>query len=165
MPRPVDKSQLLLEAQQEKEKLFNYLSGLTREQKIQSGIVGEWSVKDMLAHLHEWHLLVLGWLSATKRGDIPAIPADGYNWAALPALNKMFFERNRNVTLEEMEASFLKSYQAVLDEINKLNDDDLCTQGLYPWMNKNTLAAYFNSCTTSHYRWALKEIRKGLKGQ
>jgi hypothetical protein len=163
MAQPITKTQLLQEGQQEKEKLFKYLGTLSGQQKIQSGTVGEWSAKDVLAHLIEWHQLVLGWLAATQRGETPPIPAEGYNWQQLPALNQMFYERNRDTPLTVIEQRFEETYQAIRDCITALEDSQLFTPGLHPWMNKNTLTAYFNSCTTSHYRWALKEIRKGIK--
>ena len=55
------------------------------------------------------------------------------------------------------------SYHQIMEKIETLSEEALFTPGLYPWMNKNTLAAYFTSCTSSHYRWARAEIRKGLK--
>ena len=55
------------------------------------------------------------------------------------------------------------SYQEVMATIEGLSEGTLFTRGLYPWMNKNALAAYFTSCTSSHYRWARKEMRKGFR--
>jgi hypothetical protein len=50
-----------------------------------------------------------------------------------------------------------------MQAIESLSEETLFTPGLYPWMNKNTLGAYFVSATSSHYRWARKEMKKGLK--
>jgi hypothetical protein len=53
----------------------------------------------------------------------------------------------------------------MMKTIERLSEEILFTRGLYPGINQNHLAAYFTSCTSSQYRWALKEIRKGLRAK
>ena len=55
------------------------------------------------------------------------------------------------------------SYKQIMKTIEHTPENEMFTPGLYPWMNKNTLGAYFVSATSSHYRWACKEMKKGLK--
>ncbi|MBC8507130.1 MAG: ClbS/DfsB family four-helix bundle protein [Chloroflexi bacterium] len=165
MPRPHTKELLLSESQKEREKLEKFLATLTPDQMLQSGIVAEWSVKDVLAHLFEWEQMVLGWLATGQRGDTPNVPAEGYKWNQLPALNEEIRQKHLQRTLDEIQVMFDESYQQTIQTIAGHSEETLFTSGLYPWMNKNTLAAYFTSCTSSHYRWALKEIRKGLRAQ
>jgi hypothetical protein len=52
----------------------------------------------------------------------------------------------------------------MLKAVEALSEEELFTPRLYPWTNKNALAAYFISATSSHYAWARKEVRKCLKG-
>ena len=54
MSRPQTKAQLLAESQQEYDALESFLAALTSEQMVQPGALGEWSPKDVLAHLYEW---------------------------------------------------------------------------------------------------------------
>ena len=68
MPRPHTKALLLSESQKERAALDELLEPLTPVQMTEPGILGEWSVKDVLAHLYEWEQMVLGWLAATERG-------------------------------------------------------------------------------------------------
>lgn len=163
MPRPYTKPQILAESRKEREALENFLSLLSPEQMTEPGMLGEWSVKDVLAHLYEWEQMVLGWLAASQRGESPHVPAEGYKWNQLPALNEVIREKHSRRTLDELLPMFRNSYEQVMTTVEKLSEEDLLTPGLYPWMNKNTLAAYFVSCTSSHYRWARTEMKKGLK--
>ena len=163
MPRAQSKSQLLSESQKERQALEEFLATLTPEQMIQPGLLGDWSAKDVLAHLYEWEQMVLGWLASSQRGENPHVPAEGFKWSQLPALNEVIREKHSARSLEEILSLFRDSYQKVTQTIENLPEDILFTPGLYPWMNKNTLGAYFVSCTSSHYRWARKEMKKGLK--
>jgi uncharacterized protein (TIGR03083 family) len=163
MPRPQSKPQLLSESQKEREALESFLSTLTPEQMTQPGMLGEWSVKDVLAHLYEWEQMVLGWLAASQRGETPHVPAEGYKWSQLPALNEQIRAKHSGRSLDEILTLFRDSYSQVMQNIESLSEETLFAPGLYPWMNKNTLGAYFVSGTSSHYRWARKEMKKGLK--
>ena len=51
------------DAQTEYQTLKSLLADLTEAQLTQRGVCGKgkWSVKDMLAHLHEWHCMALSW--------------------------------------------------------------------------------------------------------
>ena len=163
MPRPQTKSQILTESRKEYEALERFLSSLSPEEMLEPGMLGEWSVKDVLAHLYEWEQMVLGWLAAGQSGETPHVPAEGYKWSQLPALNDEIREKHSARSLDEMMKMYHESYKQIMETIDNLSEETLFIPGLYPWMNKNTLAAYFVSCTSSHYRWARVEIRKGLK--
>jgi hypothetical protein len=163
MPRPATKTALSAASQMEFDALQNLLAAYNAEQLIQPGALGEWSAKDTLAHLHEWHQMVQHWYSAGLRGETPAVPGEGYSWAQLPALNQQIFLRYRDLPFEEVSQRLQESHAAQMALIESLSESDLFTPGLYPWMRQNTLAAYFTSNGSSHYRWARTELRKGLK--
>lgn len=163
MPRPHTKSLVLSESKKEREALDEFLSTLSPEQMTEPGVLGEWSVKDVLAHLYEWEQMALGWLAATERGEAPAVPAEGYKWSQLPALNEEIRKKHSNRTLDEMLSMYQDSYKQIMETIESIPEEDMFTPGLHSWMNKNTLGAYFVSATSSHYRWARKEMKKGLK--
>lgn len=163
MPRPTTKSALMDENRDKYAALEAWLAGLTPEQMVQPGLLGDWSVKDVLAHLHEWHAMLLRWYAAGLRGENPPTPAEGYTWAQLPVLNKRIYETYRDRSLEEVITKFRTSHQELQVLIDSLSEEDLFTPGLYGWMRQNKLSAYFKSCGSSHYHWALTEMRKGLK--
>jgi uncharacterized protein (TIGR03083 family) len=165
MPRPQTKADLLSESEKERAALDQFLSTLTPDQMTEPGALGEWSVKDVLAHLYAWEQMVLGWLAATRRGETPHVPAEGYKWNQLPAFNEEIRQEHNDRALEEVLGLYKKSYRQMMDTIRGLPEETLFTPGLYPWMNKNTLAAYFTSSTSSHYRWARKELRKTFRAR
>jgi hypothetical protein len=46
---------------------------------------------------------------------------------------------------------------------NSISEADLFTPGRYVWTGRGTLAAFVDECGPNHYRWAVAEIKKGLK--
>lgn len=161
MPRPLNKTQLLDVSAQEYQKLEKYLSTLSPAQMTAAPATGGWSVKDILAHLYEWQQMFFTWYETGLRGEMPAVPAPGYKWSRLPALNQVIFEKYRDLPLDEVLTLFRASQQKTVQLIESLPEADLAAPGLYRWMNNNTLMAYFNSITAAHFVWALKECRKG----
>ena len=165
MPRPTSKTDLLSAIENERGALDTYLETLSPEEMTTPGVVGEWSVKDVLAHLFEWEQMVLGWYRTGLRGEIPELPAPGYKWNQTPALNQMIYEKHRNRPLGDVLAHFKASHAEILGAIQKLDNETLFTAGQFAWTNKNTLGTYFVSATSSHYLWARKEIRKGMRNR
>ncbi len=165
MPRPQDKETLISESLKERAALDQLLESLTPEQMVEPGTLGEWSVKDVLAHLYEWEQMVLGWLAVTEQGQRPHVPAEGYKWSQLPALNEEIRSKHAALSLDEVLEMYREAHRQTMETVKSLSEETLFTRGLHPWMNNNHLAAYFTSSTSSHYRWARKEIKKGLRAK
>lgn len=164
MPRPTNKAQLLTAMQQEHAALDKTLASLSPDQLTQVSQATSWSIKDVLAHLLAWEQLCLGWYKAGLRGQTPPLPAEGYNWAQIPALNRAIYERYHAWPLAEVLKQYRASYRQMLKTVQGLAEEDLFTPGRYAWTGKNSAAAYFIGATSSHYLWARKEVRKCLKG-
>ncbi|MGZ9166823.1 MAG: DinB family protein [Anaerolineales bacterium] len=163
MPRPTTKNQLLQAIEIERKALEELLSELSPAQMTQPGLVGEWSAKDVLAHLIEWEHMVLSWHSAGLKGKVPVTPAEGFNWAQLPQLNQQIYEKHCDRPLADIQKEFKSSFKKILSTIQGLSEEDLFTHGRYAWTKNNTLGAYFISSTSSHYHWARTTMKKGLK--
>jgi hypothetical protein len=138
---------------------------LTAEQMVEPDLMGQWSVKDVLAHLVEWQQMVLSWYRAGLRGETPEIPAPGLKWNQTPQLNQMILEKHRDRPIDQVMEMFGASHQEIVGVIHDLSDQELFEPGRMTWTGKNTMGTYFVSATSSHYLWARKKIRKGLKAR
>ena len=163
MPRPTSKKDLLDAIKKERSALDGYIETLTLEQMVEPNIVGNWSVKDVLAHLFAWMQMCIGWYNAGLRNEIPALPASGFKWNQTPQLNQRIYEKYKDMSLDEVLAQFEASSHEILEIIQGLSNDELFTAGYFAWTKKNTLGTYMVSATSSHYLWARKEIRKGFR--
>jgi len=163
MPRPRTKAQLLSEGDVERRALESFLTMLTERQMTQPGALGSWTAKDVLAHLAEWDRMLIGWLTVSQRGKAPDVPAKGYKWSQLPALNEAIRRKHASRSVKQVLAMFRRSRRQVVAAIEALPEEVLFTPGFYPWLKTNTLASYFTSCTSSHDRWARNGMRKALK--
>lgn len=160
MPKSTTKNQLIEDAQKERAALEKLLAALAPEQMTHSKAADEWSAKDVLSHLVEWEAMVMKWYAAGVKGQVPAVPSGEYNWGQLPQLNHVIYLKHRDKPLEQVQKEFRSSYRKIMKLIESIPEEELFTRGQYPWTKNHPLAAYFNSATAAHYRWARGEIRK-----
>ena len=165
MPRPQTKNDLLELAAKNYDKLFAFIDGLSSEEQQKEFPQGTLNrnISDVLAHMHEWHNMVLDWYEVGMRGETLAIPAEGYNWRQIPELNQGIWERYRHMDLEESKRLFNKTHKAMLEIVERHTNDELFERARYHWCGNNAMGAYFVSATSSHYDWGLKLMRRCRK--
>lgn len=142
--------------------IINALSEEDRDKEFPEGTMNR-NIRDVLGHLHQWHLMLLEWYEVGMQDKKPDMPAKGYTWKDTPTLNKKIWEGNLKTNLMEMRKKFEKSHLKVHDIIEKHSNDDLFDKMKYKWTGSTSLGAYLVSATSSHYDWAIKLIKKALK--
>ena len=165
MPKPKTKDELLEEIKAERAALERFLAALDADGMTRPGAIGDWSAKDVLSHLAEWEQLLLVWYRAGLRGEIPALPAVGYNWGAMDDLNQAIYEKYRASSLTDVQAYFQDSYRQMLEAVESMSEDDLFAKGRFAWTKKRALLDYVIPCTSEHYQWARQEMRKTLRSR
>jgi len=162
MTKQKSKNELLNDIQVERRRLERNLDDLTELDMTRPGAVGEWSVKDVIAHLMAWEQLFLGWYEAGLQGRIPETTPVGMSKKAIDTLNQKIFVEYRECSLNEILAEFHDSHQQVLAVVQAIPEEDLLTTGRYAWTGKLALADYVAGNTCNHYQWANTKIRRWM---
>ncbi|HHD79932.1 MAG TPA: ClbS/DfsB family four-helix bundle protein, partial [Epsilonproteobacteria bacterium] len=74
MPRPKNKEELLSLAKENFEKLYALIDSFTVEQKEAEYLFDnhrDKNIRDIVMHLHQWHLMMLEWYAVGMRGEKP----------------------------------------------------------------------------------------------
>ncbi|MGM9886348.1 MAG: ClbS/DfsB family four-helix bundle protein [Lactococcus sp.] len=171
MARPTTKTDLLESATQSYLDLQQYFSALTENERMTAFDFSQdskkkeahWArdknVRDVLAHLHEWHCLVIDWVEGNLEGNDKKFFPEPYNWRTYGQYNQEIFERYQTVPLEQVQEKFAQSHEEILSLIGRFSNDELFSKGTYPWVGGSSLGSYFVSATSSHYEWAMKKLR------
>jgi hypothetical protein len=101
MPQPKTKTRIIQQLNTERKRLESNLAILTPDQMIQFGVVGKWSIKDVLAHLADWEAHMPVWVAAARQGDPVSEIETGLNWTQFDKFNQRIFERHKNQSVEE----------------------------------------------------------------
>ncbi|MDR0334569.1 MAG: ClbS/DfsB family four-helix bundle protein [Methanomassiliicoccaceae archaeon] len=176
MSRAATKTELIDAAEAQFDKLLRMIGSMSADERDMGFCFGEdakrkeahWArdrnLRDVLVHLHEWHLMVGRWHhEGTVKGGMPAVPGEGYTWRTLPDLNRKIWEKYQDVPLNDSETMLRESHAMIMKIVAAHTDAELFSRGLYKWTGNNALGAYFVSCTASHYEWAMTKIKLHIK--
>ena len=153
------KKELLDSIQTTRELLEKKFSKLTPTQMVYPGSMGDWSVKDILAHLVDWEQRFIGWYQVGLQGEVPETPAPGMTWRELPKLNQAGYEQHKDDSLENVLAQFEKSYQEILRLVEGMEEQEIFEAKYYEWTGDSSLLPWIVANTSSHYNWARRNIR------
>ncbi len=92
----------------------------------QPGVAGDWSVKDMLAHI-AWYERE----EADVYGEVSGEGSPLWNVPQEPR-NRILFEQARGRPLEEVLADFREAHERFLGVIERLSEEDLARPGRFP---------------------------------
>jgi hypothetical protein len=164
MPKPNNKEELQQFSQKKFDDLNEFINALSEEQQHRTFPEGTMNrnIRDVLAHLHHWHLMFLDWYEIGMKGEKPTMPAAGYTWKDTPQLNQKIWENCQQTTLIAIRNAFEKSHQDVQNIITKHPEDELFEKKKFHWTGSTSLAAYLISATSSHYDWAMRVVRKAM---
>ncbi len=141
------------------------LAEIPKGRHREPGVWGEgWSVTDLVAHLAEWHLLFLTWYEEGQKGATPQLPAPGYKWSELPRLNRDIWQRHRTRSMAQVRHDFDSGYDRILAIVERLSEKQLMSPGQFAWTGRNPLRTYLGGTTSSHYRFAMKVLKRWLGG-
>lgn len=162
MARPTSKIELLSQSEANFKKLMALVESTENaEREFLPGTMNR-NIRDILAHLHHWHLMMIDWYTVGMSGQKPEIPAKGYTWKTTPLLNRKIWEDYQGSVLETVMEKLFTSHVNITALIEKHSNEELFEKKRYRWTGTTSLGAYFIGATSSHYDWALKLIKKGL---
>lgn len=165
MPRPKNKEELLSLSQKNYEKLNVLIDSFDAEQQVKDFPKGTLNrnIRDVLMHLHHWHLMLLDWYTVGMQGDKPDMPAKGYTWKTTPDLNTRIQKQYVTISFNEARAKLRQSFGLVRSTIESHTNDELFEKKRYKWTGSTSIGSYFISATSSHYDWAFKLIKRATK--
>jgi hypothetical protein len=105
VPRPTTRTDLLSAGAEEFDRLQTMLDvvepGLADDVEWQAPIEDRSrNPRDVLTHVHAWHLMVADWCRKGDVGDTPEVPGGGHTWREIPAINDVIWERFRGTSYE-----------------------------------------------------------------
>ena len=155
------KEELIADADAQHDALLGVLGQIPESACVESGVWGDdWSVADLLSHLAEWHVMLLGWWREGQEGSTPAMPAPGFKWNETPRLNRAIQARYHGRSYALARDHFEATHAEVVALMRELSQADLFEAGRFEWTGKNALVTYIGANTASHYRFAQKVIKR-----
>lgn len=126
------KQELLQRLHVEGQALLDSVSGLDEDELSQSGVVGEWSAQDVIAHVGWWERQTLRALEAAfDYRDEDSRAKAVYSWldwsGGLEALNAQAYLEERDRSLDELLADHMNTFNRIIEILEAAPADWLTT--------------------------------------
>ncbi len=154
------KRELLESIQQERAAFEAALAGLTPEQMTAPGVMGEWSVKDLLGHVAMWESRLVTILYSVERDVVPKML---HGQTEVDRVNAESYAEQRERPLDRVLSDFHAVHVQLLKRLDALADRDLSDSERFPWMEGEPLEKLVAGDTFEHYaehRPAIEAWRK-----
>ncbi len=133
------KTEILEQIRTTRQQFEDVLVRVEPARMTEPGVNGEWSVKDVLAHIAWWEQHLLRRLR-TGNDDLSVEGEDGR--VTTDRANAEVYALNRERPLVEVRAEYDASYREVLAAIESLSDDELVSDEVYDAIAWDTFRHY-----------------------
>lgn len=138
----VTKGEAIAAINKEREAWDALLAEVSENRMLEPGPMGEWSFKDLVAHLTDWRERSLLRLEASAHGQ-PEPPAP---WPAelddeddVDAINAWFQQRSEEKLLGEVLDESRESYARLAEAVQQLPDEALTDSSYFAWTEGQAL--------------------------
>ena len=120
-----------------RENLLEAIDGLSDEALLEPGVIGDWSVKDLLYHISMWEAELVKLLWQAAQGGRPASL-----WTSVidvDAINEDWHAQAKDRSLESILADFRLVRKQTGRRLSPFSDEDLNNPERYPWLKGDPL--------------------------
>ena len=155
------KSELIEELQDTRQETVELLEGLPDEVMLEPGVVGEWSIKDILSHLAYWEGQIVTLLFQAQKG-VQAPTTAHFGQESVDELNRRWYEAGKQRTFEQVWADWQGVRKQTIRRVSDLNERDLSDPDRFAWLNCRPLYEWVLNDTTEHELEHADQIREWL---
>ncbi len=131
-----------------REKFLQAIDGLSDEQMQQPGVVGEWSVKDLLTHLSLCEAELVKMLWELRQGQKPSYPT--LNNQDVDRQNEKWFQENKRRPLERVWADFHAVRKQTIRQVERFTEGELTDPQRYPALGGEPLEEWIAGDSFRH---------------
>ena len=156
----ITKPELLISIQEEHNLLELTLARLTHSQMLIDGVEGQWSVKDILAHISAWEKRMISWTGSLLQGKEPEVPLP---WD-VDRMNAETYLSVKDEPLATVLEEYRQSYWESLSQVENLTEEQLQTNHSDTWP-MGLLWTGISANMNWHYKEHREHIQSWLTAQ
>jgi hypothetical protein len=161
----MNKDEILDALEDERENMLEILDRLSPEQLVEPGVVGEWSIKDILVHLSLWEAELVKLLWQAGQGQKPTTLH--FSKVDVDATNQEWHQNYRDRPFERVFDDFINVRKQTIRRLEKFSEAELSSPDHYPWTDHKALEEWVANDSYQHeaeHAIQIKEwrVRKGI---
>lgn len=149
MGRPTTKQEMIAAAELGFQDLKEIISKLTPkelsepfnfsgdEKKKEAHWKRDKNLRDILIHLYEWHILLINFVEANRKGENKPFLPPPYNWKTYGEMNVELWKKHQSTSLEKASELLEKSHKEIMRLAEGFSDEELFTKSFFIAIHKN----------------------------
>ena len=118
----MNKNELIVWLKAEQKAWLELISEIPEDKLELPGVNGEWSIKDIIAHLTTYHIDHILCLKAGLKGEEPADPPWPMNLENLDAINDWIFQHNKDRDFSDVIEDNQRVFNDLLNVVQQFPD-------------------------------------------
>ncbi len=160
---PQDKAELLEEIEREWAALMFTMEKLGSEKMLERD-AGGWTPKDNLAHLTEWMKVLLGYhMDKRPAHEVAALKQEDVEGWDIDKINKLFFERNRDRSLDDVVDELKLVYAEIVGRLESMPFEQLLQPRFADQPERGPLLNWVLGDTSEHFAEHRANMEKVLE--
>ena len=133
-----DRQELLDDLEAARAELLSAIEGLSEQEMVCPGVIGEWSVKDTLAHIAAWDGEFRAVIHAFVTQENPAFDYTISGKQGFAQWNAQQVEKRRDLSVAQILAKLEEARQELVELVQGLTEEQLSRQAVPPWRHPTT---------------------------
>lgn len=160
----MDKTELLDALEDGRQELVEMLEDLPDEVMLKPGVCGEWSIKDILAHLTQWEGQTVTLLFQAGQSDRKPTTAH-FGKETVDEVNQRWYETGKDRPLERVWDDWVGVRKQMIRRVTAFSERDLNDPQRYPWLKGEPLWQLIANNTFEHDDEHADGIREFLESE
>jgi hypothetical protein len=141
-----------------REDFLDAIEGLSEESLQQPGVVGAWSIKDILVHLTRWEAELVKLLWQARQGRVPS--SAHFSNVGVDEINERWYQESRSRSLEIALEDFHGVRNQTIRRVEDFTDKELTDPQKYPWLKDTPLWQWIAGDSFEHEAEHAAQIRE-----
>lgn len=157
----MNKAELIEALENEHQRFEDLLEELSDETLEQTGVIDDWSIKDLLAHITMWEAELVKLLWQAKQGRRPTTVH--FQAAAVDERNEKWYQQNKERPLEAVLNDYEGVRRQTIRRVNDLSESELTDSRRFPWSDDQPLWHWIAEDSYKHEAEHREQIHNWLK--
>jgi hypothetical protein len=144
----VSKAEVLSELNASRDAMLKALEGLGDDQMLEPGVVGDWSVKDILVHLSLWEAELVTLLWQARQGRKPTTAQLSPD--TVDELNARWYPIHKDRALDKVLEDFHAVRRQTARRVEAFTDQELADPELFAWLDGEPLERWIAEDSYGH---------------
>lgn len=155
----MNKQEVITALKDSRQKFLQAIQGMSEEDLLKPGAAGEWSIKDLLAHLNMWEAELIRLLWQVQQGVKPTTVH--FEKKGVDELNLQWQKDNHERPLDMIMNDFRGIRGQTIRRVEAFHETDLTNPKRYPWLKEKPLWEWIANDSFAHESEHLEQLTQG----